>query len=58
MILVYVVSNVTWENSGSKLRNDFENQIVFETRDQHKEILHDVFLFSYKVSELRRIYGC
>lgn len=32
----YVVSNVTWENGGSKLGNDFENQIVFEARDQHK----------------------
>lgn len=32
----YVVSNITWENGGSKLGNDFENQLVFEARDQHK----------------------
>ena len=32
----YVVSNITWENAGSKLGQDYENQIVFEARDQHK----------------------
>jgi len=32
----YVVSNITWQNAGSKLGNDFENQLVFESRDEHK----------------------
>lgn len=32
----FVVSNITWQNAGSKLGNDFENQLVFESRDQHK----------------------
>ena len=32
----YVVSNITWQNAGSKLGFDFENQLVFESRDQHK----------------------
>lgn len=32
----FVVSNVIWENAGSKLGNDFENQLVFESRNEHK----------------------
>ncbi|MEO6695411.1 MAG: endonuclease, partial [Ignavibacteria bacterium] len=32
----FVVSNITWQNAGSKLGFDFENQIIFEARDQHK----------------------
>ena len=34
----YVVSNITWENAGSKLGQDFENQIVFEARISIREI--------------------
>ncbi|MDQ3019564.1 MAG: endonuclease [Bacteroidota bacterium] len=32
----YVVSNITWQNGGSKLGNDAGGNLVFESRDQHK----------------------
>ena len=32
----FVVSNITWQNAGSMLGLDYENQLVFESRDHHK----------------------
>jgi hypothetical protein len=32
----YVVSNITWQDGGSKLGRDAGNNIVFEPRDKHK----------------------
>ena len=32
----YVVSNITWENAGSKLGFDASGNLVFEARNQHK----------------------
>lgn len=32
----YVLSNITWQNGGSKLGNDSEGQLVFEVRNLHK----------------------
>lgn len=45
----YVVSDITYENNGSKLGKDFENQIVFEPRDVHKgNVARSLFYFVTK----------
>ena len=42
----FVVSGITWQVGGSILGNDYENQLVFETRDQHKgNVARSLFYF-------------
>lgn len=44
-----VVSNITWQQGGSKLGKDFEGQTVFEPRDVHKgDVARCLFYFCVK----------
>ncbi len=48
-----VVSNITWTQGGSKLGQDYENQIVFEPRNVHKgNVARSLFYFTVKYSNL------
>lgn len=41
-----VVSNITWQNGGSKLGNNSQGQLVFEPRDVHKgDVSRSMFYF-------------
>lgn len=41
-----VVSNITWQNGGSKLGNNIQGQLVFEPRDVHKgDVSRSMFYF-------------
>lgn len=45
----YVVTNITWQNGGSKLGRDAGNNIVFEPRDKHKgNVARSMFYFSIR----------
>jgi len=49
----YVVSNITWEQGGSKLGKDFENQTVFEVRDIQKgNTARSLFYFCVKYNNI------
>lgn len=48
-----VVSNITWTQGGSKLGQDYENQIVFEPRNVHKgNVARSLFYFTVKYTNL------
>ncbi|MBS1514969.1 MAG: endonuclease [Bacteroidetes bacterium] len=45
----FVVSGITYNNGGSKLGKDFENETVFEARDKHKgNVARSLFYFAVK----------
>jgi endonuclease I len=46
-----VVSNITWQQGGSKLGNDSQGSIVFEPRDVHKgDVARSLFYFIIRYS--------
>lgn len=47
------VSNITWQQGGSKLGKDYENETVFEPRDVHKgNVARSLFYFAVKYTNL------
>jgi len=49
----YVVSNITWQMGGSKRGYDYQNEIVFETRDKHKgNVARSLFYFIIRYGNL------
>lgn len=49
----FVVSNITWQQGGSKRGNDYQNTIVFEPRNSHKgNVARSLFYFCVKYGNL------
>ncbi len=49
----FVVSNITWQQGGSKRGYDYQNTIVFEPRDVHKgNVARSLFYFCVKYGNL------
>jgi endonuclease I len=49
----FVVSNITWQQGGSKRGFDYQNEIVFEARDKHKgNVARSLFYFVVRYGNL------
>jgi len=49
----FVISNITWQQGGSKRGNDYQNTIVFEPRNVHKgNVARSLFYFCVKYGNL------